>query len=501
MKEKHFKTKNTPSKFSYRNSSSNTFWIILISVLFFLFLVFSKWNKIEDFFGFSVNKPVATEEFVLWEEISVEGIITQDWDFITHTHKLSTLSSGVFWLKSRNINLNQYSGTVLLEGFVDNKNQWLYILDVTKVMAQFDDVWIEDNSNLWNNLWQYFSNAWIYFKPDFFENYTIVSTWKSEIQVKSILSDSLITIDYFLCNKSDPNRDCKKLSTTFDDSSEKRFNTDNWMTFYKLSEISSWFFTNQELFGYFINDVSEQEVTNLSSYIVFPTSEYVKDFLEPKVSVLCKEWNIFMNDIKKSTLFLDKWNLAVNFVGNRDDWTAECIIEIDPSLSALWILKKFTYNEDTLTWVVEPELEKIEIEKEPEVVENIPLKPSSNQSVSNVLQYPLTLDKKLVFKSSRGHSISFPSSKISYKSDSVSENLGLAWVNCYVATKVIEYAKKDLIDSEPTVIIYECRIKENIDIPYEYYTKPVSDWRTFVVSVINPAWHDFANNIEVTINE
>jgi hypothetical protein len=119
---------------------------------------------------------------------------------------------------------------------------------------------------------------------------------------------------------------------------------------------------------------------------------------------------------------------------------------------------------------------------------------------TNIDQFPLNLEKPLVFTSSRGHSISFPSPKISYKSDSVSENLDTAGINCYVATKVIEYAKKDLIDSEPSVIVYECKIKENVDLPYEYYAKPVSDGRTFVVSVIDPAWHDFANNIQVTLN-
>jgi hypothetical protein len=139
MESKHFTAKDVPTKFAHKHWSSNTLWIILVSVLFFLFLVFSKWNKIEDFFGFSVENTALESGFVLGEQVSVEWLLTQDGDFITHTHKLSTLSSGVFGLKSKTINLNQYSWTVLIEWIIDNQHQDLYIIDVTQVIAEFND--------------------------------------------------------------------------------------------------------------------------------------------------------------------------------------------------------------------------------------------------------------------------------------------------------------------------------------------------------------------------
>jgi hydrogenase-4 membrane subunit HyfE len=60
MEKKHFSVKDIPSGFNHKTSSSNTFWIIFVSVLFFLFLVFSKWNKIEEFFGFSLEETEVT---------------------------------------------------------------------------------------------------------------------------------------------------------------------------------------------------------------------------------------------------------------------------------------------------------------------------------------------------------------------------------------------------------------------------------------------------------
>jgi len=490
METKHFTSNDLPTKFAHKHWSSNTFWIILISVLFFLFLVVSKWNKIEEFFWLWLDNIQVESGFVLWEEVSVEWILTQDGDFVTHTHKLSTLSSWVFGLKSKKINLNQYSWTVLIEWIIDTEHQWLYIIDVDQIIAEFDE-WISGDVQTWEIVpsGQYLPNIWIYLPPSFFEEYSIVSTGKNVFEVKSLISNENIKIDYFLCKKWDINNDCKKLSSNFANSNEKTFSTQYGTTFYKLAEVDSWFFANQELFGYFINNVPEQEVIKLTSYLTLPNNEYVKNMIEPQISSICKQWNIVMNQIIKSNLILEQSRLFVIFIGNWEKWTVECKLELDLSLPSWGTIKSFNYKEIDLSGSIQNETPLLDTTA----------KPTSMNT--DIKQFPISLEKALVFTSGRWHSISFPSSKISYKSDSVSENLGLAWVNCYVATKVIEYSKKDLIDSEPSIIVYECKIKESVDLPNEYYQKPLTDWRTFVVSVIDSAWHDFANNIQVTLNE
>lgn len=491
METNHFTAKDVPTTFNHKQGASNTFWIILISVLFFLFLVFSKWDKINEFFGFSLESTALNSGFTLWEEVSVEWILTQDGDFITHTHKLSTLTSGVFGLKSKTINLNQYSWTILIEGIIDAQHQELFIIDVIKITSQIDS-WALMSGELETGtiVGQYFSEMWLYLSPSFFDEYTIISTDKNILEIKSLTSNTTIKIDYFLCKKGDSNRDCKQLSSTFADSSEKTFTTQYGTTFYKLSEVSSWFFANQDLFGYFINNVPEQEVTKLSSYLILPSSEYIKTMIQPKVSTLCKAGNIVMNEVKKTTLFIDQGKPAVTFAGTWEKWSAECTIILDLSLSSFWTVKSFDYKENGLTGTtLTPTLDT------PVVSQTKPI-----QTETNVAQFPISLEKPLVFTSSRGHSISFPSSKISYSSTSISENLDIAWVNCYVATNIIEYAKKDLIDSEPEVIVYECKVKDSVAIPAQYRAIYLSDGRAFLVSVLNSAWIDFWNNIQVTLN-
>jgi hypothetical protein len=57
-----------------------------------------------------------------------------------------------------------------------------------------------------------------------------------------------------------------------------------------------------------------------------------------------------------------------------------------------------------------------------------------------------------------------------------------------------------LIKESPTAKIYECRVKAGLEIPSIYRSIPLDDGRTFIIEAIDPAWVDFANNVQVTLN-
>ncbi len=58
-----------------------------------------------------------------------------------------------------------------------------------------------------------------------------------------------------------------------------------------------------------------------------------------------------------------------------------------------------------------------------------------------------------------------PSSNISYTSDSTDEDFGQAGVRCSYATRVIQYKDKDNLQSNPSVIVYECSTKKELQLP------------------------------------
>jgi len=69
------------------------------------------------------------------QQVAIEGILTADGDYINYTHQLQTASDGIFGLKSKTIDLNQYSGTISIEGTVEKENSGMYIIDVINVIG------------------------------------------------------------------------------------------------------------------------------------------------------------------------------------------------------------------------------------------------------------------------------------------------------------------------------------------------------------------------------
>jgi len=112
------------------------FWIVVICLLFISFLLWSKWDKITQIFGPSTDLTTSLNDtgFVIGDSITLEGEIRSDGDFMTHTHTLLTQSSGVFGLKSKTINLSQYSGTISIDGTVALQHSGLVIIEVSSVM-------------------------------------------------------------------------------------------------------------------------------------------------------------------------------------------------------------------------------------------------------------------------------------------------------------------------------------------------------------------------------
>ena len=115
----------------------------------------------------------------------------------------------------------------------------------------------------------------------------------------------------------------------------------------------------------------------------------------------------------------------------------------------------------------------------------------------DVEQFPINLDKKLTFTSSRWHSFIFPSSNLAYQWVNVSEDFGQVWVNCFSAMNVVKYADKELVESQGNVVIYECNVKNTFDDSDKTLIyKKVWD-KNFVIKINDPARVNFANNIEI----
>jgi len=91
---------------------------------------------------------------------------------------------------------------------------------------------------------------------------------------------------------------------------------------------------------------------------------------------------------------------------------------LDLSLPALAVVSQFTYK-DTSSLTGQSVSTSTPSTAGPSQVSSLAVQ-------AGMKQFPITLDKTLTFTSTRGHSIIFPSKKISYQSSSISDDLGIA---------------------------------------------------------------------------
>ena len=69
----------------------------------------------------------------------------------------------------------------------------------------------------------------------------------------------------------------------------------------------------------------------------------------------------------------------------------------------------------------------------------------------------------MIYTSSRGYTLKFPSPNISYRTALESNDLGIAGTKCSAVIKVSAYANKDTVETNPSIRIWECSTVGKVD--------------------------------------
>lgn len=486
------KMSNTRSFTRQKKSSHIWIWIIVVILLLILWLVGWKlfWapanlNNYEE-----ENNHVI--DFSLWEQVYLQWEIKWNGDIITHTHTIEDVNYWIIRIKSDVINLSDYAWFVELTGIVEKFYQWNPILKVIALSGSL--AWTGDVSIDMNENWGvYILWAWIQFLPSFFDEYVLLNEWENwELRIQNIETEKEIVLNYFRCNPSDPNKNCKWLNEAFANNNAQSFVTSEWDVYYKLSEAQSWFVSNGNRWWIFINDVSDDAVFELKDLIKFANEKNINEWIKSRAASICQwSWEK-MQKINNSEINLKQEWLIVTVSWDGMEKQMTCQILVDFSLPAKWKLQSLTIWDDVIV-SDEPQNEE---ESNTETTWNTVEAPISATSLDiNVPQFPVK-EEWLVYKSARwGYSLQFPSSNISYSVSSVKENFGRDDVNCSYVINVIKYSDKENLEISPAIRVYECQWSVEKSWAQWIVVYPRLD-KKFIVQMNDGSWNDFSMNLK-----
>ncbi len=453
-----------------------TLVVVVLCTFFVAFLLFKNLDRIGNLFSSSTSSAT----FSIGQDVNLSGELVASGDFVTYTHMLVLSTTGVVGLKSRTLDLSLYTGFVQIHGSVEQEREGLFIVQVDTVswaLATTGAVW----QLLWSGSGIYFAQAGVYLPAEFWQKYSLLNNGEDGVlKFQNIVTNQIIALSYFVCKKGDPNKNCSQLQENIWASAEKTISTSRADKLYKLEWVTSWFVTNANLYGYFINDVPEQEVNDLFDALILPNDYYIKNTLLSRLQTLCTDGTTALMQTTTQNLGIDANGLMVSFQWPTADGSATCKIKIDPSQAAGGF--KISYISNTPTTETS--------------VPSVPTKQTINTSVP---QFPINLEKTMTFTSStRGYSIVFPSSNLAYEALNVDEDLDLPGVRCSTLMNITKYADKATMRDAPKVKIFSCTIKWTLNnLGNTLLQKTSSNGIQFLIQIIDPAWAEFAANITI----
>lgn len=450
-------------------------------VVWFFLVLFLVFKNLSFFTGLFTSPTHDTSlSFLLWSSVELSGSIQANGDLVSYTHTLTLADMNIVGLKSRVIDLTTYTWEVTIQGTVEKQFKDIYIIEVSAVSGALASSWV-NGQLLWSGSGIFIRHAWIYLPAQFGEKYLLLNQWENgSFNVQNIATNQLITVSYFACTASDPNKNCTQLQQNIAASAEKTVSTSYGTVLYKLEGITSWFFANGNNYGYFINDVPEQEVLAITDAFILPNDYYLQQQLLSKIQSLCTDGTTSLTTITTRNLSRDANGLTVQLQWTTLDGSATCKIALDPSLAVWGTLVSYVSNTPTTPTT------------------SSPVSPSLTIDTS-VKQFPITLDKTMTFTSStRWYSLVFPSMNIAYTAINVDEDLDLPGVRCFSQMNVTKYADKATMNENPKVKIFTCTIQWTLNnLGNSIIQQETLNGIKILIQIIDPAWAEFAKNIIV----
>lgn len=479
--------------------------VILVGVIGFLFRYDPNTSKTPQ------NEITRFEWLGVGSDITLTGELRADGDIYTYTHSLQTQQYGLVWLKSRSISLNNFVWQVAIQWYISDIQGMLLIVEVTSVDALTSDVPHNDDQEelMIDKVWYYLWDAGIILNDP--ENKLNHIFNPSDRTIKGTINNKNFMLQYFLCSSVSSLTDCGMLRTNLE---TPIFTTLDDIKVYKFAETNRRFFDIEGRIGYYVDDINRTDLENIMNFVQPINTITLQWIFGEQSTKVCKDSTtnlLRVSDFsfvqeKEWFRFDVKWEDRYNSMINcrwRVKLSGDVFVPTLVNMTSSTETSNTTWNSET-TWnsktsnaindnqqtsSVTPSPSSVKVSSDPELF-----------FAEDGQQFALTPDKPLVFTSARWFVITYPSQKIAFEWSNIQQNFDVPWISCYAQTKVIAYANKELISEQPDLIIYECRIKANTNIPSDLRPIVVDD-KTFLIKPLNPERSRFANALKINAVE
>lgn len=285
-------------------------------------------------------------QFTIWQELILEGRLELNDNVSLYTHKID-IWSGVFWLRSSNINLFDYTGKNIIKGEITDIIENIPIVSIQEIIAQEET---QNTSFVFNKKFYFSPVLWLGINLAPSKGYEIQEDQDkiSIIDTENDKKSEIFTLSSFQCSPWKPLQDCQQLLDNFSKDNQRSYTNTQWKIFYNLPETNTRIHIDTANNRWYYLYPKDDNIFNVFINLLYMYSD--DDIKKAAVSSIdwCKTITTTLDKIIKSEIsYPEIWQASVRVIWEIWSWESySCIVDVklDTTLEAKISQKWTLYN-------------------------------------------------------------------------------------------------------------------------------------------------------------
>jgi hypothetical protein len=288
-------------------------WLIACMIVFVLWGLYYSWNKTQ------IQVDTNKTSYSIGQDILLDGVLEKWNDIGQYTHSMK-VGSGVFGIRSKEVNLFDYTGVVTIKGKVSDILNTIPVISVSEIIGKTT---IQENPFEYNQKFMYFPSMELWINLASAKGYKVENTQKwmvSILDTQTTDNSEVLKVLSFRCAEKDALKDCKQLLENFAKDEQKSYKNMQGLNFYNLPETNTWIMIKQDQsLGRYIYPKSEEIFNVFINILSFYDEQAIKDIAKVQIDQ-CKSNSGSLDTLEQGIIsYPEKWKAQVRFEGKSNN--------------------------------------------------------------------------------------------------------------------------------------------------------------------------------------